>query len=143
MKQLQEKILLEEPVQDITMSNVPEVNELPAVEITEPVVVTDTELEDAIVEPEVEENAFVSLLTDEISNNYSSIDNYKSIKVTLDSSDLDEATKESVDKIIEDIIDNKTIEIGMLQTALEQINPDMIKLIDDGAEYADSVVENK
>ena len=136
MKELKEKLLLEEPV---------EAEELPAVEITEPVVVTDTELENAVeeVEPEVEENAFAGLLSDEIANNYSSIDNYKSIKVTLDSSNLDEDTKASVNKIIEDIIDNKTIEIGMLQTALEQINPDMIQLIDDGAEYADSVIENK
>ena len=126
MKELKEKLLLEEPI---------EAEELPAVELTEPVVVTDAELADAVeeVEPEVEENAFAGLLSDEIANNYSSIDNYKSIKVTLDSSNLDEDTKASVGKIIEDIIDNKTIEIGMLQTALEQINPDMIDLIDDGA----------
>lgn len=136
MKELKEKLLLEEPV---------EAEELPAVELTEPVVVTDAELADAVeeVESEVEEDAFSGLLSDEIANNYSSIDNYKSIKVTLDSSNLDENTKASVGKIIEDIIDNKTIEIGMLQTALEQINPDMIDLIDDGAEYADSVIDNK
>lgn len=133
MKKLQEKILLEEPVEDT----------LPAVEITGPI--TDVELEDAVdeVEPEIEEDAFSSLLTDEIANNYSSIDRYKSIKVTLDASDLDASVKESISKIISDIIDNKTIEIGMLQTALEQVNPDMIELIDDGAEYADSVVEEK
>lgn len=131
MRPIVEKILLEEP-EDI----------LPAVEITEPITVTDTEIEQPEVTPEVEEDAFVNLITTEISNNYTAIDSLKSIKVTLDASTLDEDKKASVNKIIEDIIDNRTLEIGMFQTALEQLNPEMSSTIEDGEELAVSGTED-
>lgn len=131
MRPIVEKILLEEP-EDI----------LPAVEITEPITVTDTEIAQPEVSPEIEEDAFVNLITTEISNNYTAIDSLKSIKVTLDASTLDEDKKASVNKIIEDIIDNRTLEIGMFQTALEQLNPEMSSTIEDGEELAVSGTED-
>lgn len=131
MRPIVEKILLEEPE-----------DTLPAVEITEPITVTDTEIAQPEVTSEVEEDAFVNLITTEISNNYTAIDSLKSIKVTLDASTLDEDKKASVNKIIEDIIDNRTLEIGMFQTALEQLNPEMSSTIEDGEELAVSGTED-
>lgn len=124
MRQLQEKILLEEPV-----------DALPAVELTEPITVTDAEIAQ-VAEPEVSEettkDAFISLIANEVSNNYNNIDSYKSIKSTVKESNLDESIKESIIETVEGLIDNRTLEIGMLQTILEQLDPDMKQLIDDG-----------
>jgi len=127
-----ERILLEEP-------------ELPAVDITGPITVTDDEIAPVEKVEEVSEettkDAFISLIANEVANNYSSIDSFKSIKNTLATSSLDDSLKESVSDIIEGIIDNRTLEIGMFQTILEQLDPDMTQLIDDGKSVAE--VETK
>lgn len=125
MRHIVEKILLEEPE-----------DKLPAVELTEPITVTDVEIAQPEVTPEVEKDAFVNLITTEISNAYTAIDSLKSISVTLDSSNIDDSVKASVKEIIEGIIDNRTLDVGMLQTALEQINPEMASTIEDGEELA-------
>lgn len=141
MTQLKERILLEEPVEDPTLSNIPE---LPAVELTEPITVTDTEIAQ-VAEPEVSEettkDAFISLIANEVSNNYNNIDSYKSIKSTVKESSLDESIKESIIETVEGLIDNRTLEIGMLQTILEQLDPDMTQLINDGKEVVEASTE--
>lgn len=143
MTQLKERILLEEPVEDPTLSNIPEV-ELPAVELTEPITVTDAEIAQ-VAEPEVSEettkDAFISLIANEVSNNYNNIDSYKSIKSTVKESSLDESIKESIIETVEGLIDNRTLEIGMLQTILEQLDPDMTQLINDGKEVVETSTE--
>ncbi len=129
-----ERILLEEP-------------ELPAVDITGPITVTDDEIAPVTQEEEVSEettkDAFISLIANEIANNYSSIDSFKSIKNTLTTSTLDDSLKESVSEIIEGIIDNRTLEIGMFQTILEQLDPDMKELISDGKSVAEEETQEE
>lgn len=133
MKKIIEKILLEEPE-----------DALPAVELTEPITVTDTEIAQ-VAEPEVSEettkDAFISLIANEVSNNYNNIDSYKSIKSTVKESSLDESIKESIIETVEGLIDNRTLEIGMLQTILEQLDPDMTQLINDGKEVVETSTE--
>lgn len=128
MINLKEKILLEEPV-----------DELPAVELEQPITVTDTELEKVAEEvpEEVEKDAFISLFANEVSKNYNDIESFKSIKSTLGESNLDESTKESIIETVEGLIDNRTLEIGIFESILEQLDPDMTKLIDDGKEVAE------
>lgn len=131
---IKHRILLEEP------------ETLPAVELTEPVTVTDTEIaevEEPAVSEEVTKDAFISLIANEVSNNYSNIDSYKSIKNTVKESNLDESTKESIIETVEGLIDNRTLEIGMLQTILEILDPEMTQLIDDGKVAVEATQEAK
>ena len=133
MKKLFEKILLEEPEQ-----------ELPAVDITGPITVTDTEIAQVDeVSPEVEKDAFISLLSSEVSKRYADIDSFNSVKATISASNIDEATKETVIDVFEDFIDTRTMEIGAIQTLLEEFDPDMKSLIADGQASVESESEEE
>ena len=114
---LKEAILLDEPI-----------DELP------PVAISTTEIEEPKVDDSIKENAMSSIIANEISSTYNSIDSIKSIIATI-SSEMPE--REDIVAILNQIIDDKTIHVGMLQKAIDLIDGKTNELIDNGIEAAE------
>ena len=117
IKLIEDAILLDEPI-----------DELPPVEVS------PTEIEEPKVDTEIKNNAMSSIIANEISNTYTSIDSIKSIIATI-SSEMPE--REDVISIMNQLVDDNTIHIGMLQKAMDLIDGKSSELIDTGAEAAE------
>lgn len=114
---IKEAILLDEPI-----------DELPPVEIS------PTNIEEPKEDNEIKNNAMSSIIANEISNTYTSIDSIKSIIATI-SSEMPE--REDVVAILNQLVDDNTIHIGMLQKAMDLIDGKSSDLIDAGVESAE------
>jgi len=97
----------------------------------------ELETEENLVTPEIEINAFSSLLTNSISREWDSIENLKSDVVTIISNKPELAP--SVTDIINVIIDEKIMHVGMLQKALELIAEEQMDLVKAGEEKAEII----
>ena len=106
---LKEAILLEEPI-----------DELPSVKLDAPITIEEPQVDETI-----KENAMASIISNEISSTYMSIDSIKSAIATI-SSEMPER-------------DDKTISIGMLQKAVDLIDGKSENLIDNGNEAAEII----
>jgi len=91
---------------------------------------------ETVVTPEVEENAFSSMITSEISKSWDALDSCKSILATLQS---EKPEAKDASTILNSIIDERTIHIGMLQKVLEDISPKQVELIKQGEEKAEEI----
>ena len=127
MRKLQEKILLEEPVDSVEMK----VDELPPVELDKPIEVEETQVSD-----EVKSNGFIDMLSYEVSEVYNSISSLKSVLTTLDS---ELSNRDDIKDILNTIIDERTIHIGMLQKAIDLLSDDHKELLDAGEEKAEAI----
>lgn len=127
MKKLQEKLLLEEPEDKVEM----DANELPPVELDEPITVDmpETSEEDKV-------NGFINILSSEVSEIYNNLASLKSILVTLNS-DLPE--RDDVKDIIEEVINERTIHVGMIQKAIDLLSENHEELVDIGEEKAEQI----
>lgn len=142
MKQLlTEKILLEEPVQDDELSNVPVASvvddkgnevSLPDVEVEAPVV-SEEEIK---VDSDMKENMITNILSNEINDAYNNISMLKG-DITMVSQELPERT--DILDVLNAIIDERAIHIGMLQKVLETINQKQADLIETGKEEAEAI----
>jgi len=131
MKKLQEKILLEEP-KDVEVDKVEmNVDELPPVELDAPITVDMPEISE-----EDKTNGFINILSSEVSEIYNNLASLKSILVTLNG-DLPERT--DVKDIIEEIINERTIHVGMIQKAIDLLSEDHKELVDAGEEKAEQI----
>ena len=131
MRKLQEKIILEEP-EDIEVDKVEmNVDELPPVELDKPITI-----EEPVISEEDKKNGFINMLSGELSETYSNLASLKSIVVTLDS-DLPE--QKDVKDIIEEVINERTIHIGMLQKAIDLLSEDHKELVSAGEEKAEEI----
>jgi len=119
---IKEAILLDEPI-----------DELP------PVVMSTPEIEEPTIDDSIKENAMSSVIANEIANTYASIDSIKSIIATL-SSEMPE--REDIIAIMNQLIDDKTIHVGMLQKAMDLIDGKSNELIDGGIEAAEIASHN-
>lgn len=117
---LKEAILLEEPI-----------DELPSVKLDAPITIEEPQVDETI-----KENAMASIISNEISSTYMSIDSIKSAIATI-SSEMPE--REDIIAILNQIIDDKTISIGMLQKAVDLIDGKSENLIDNGNEAAEII----
>ena len=97
----------------------------------------ELETEENLVTPEIEINAFSSLLTNSISREWDSIENLKSDVVTIISNKPELAP--AVTDIINVIIDEKIMHVGMLQKALELISEEQMDLVKAGEEKAEII----
>lgn len=122
IKLVEEAISLDEPIE-----------ELPPVEVQ------DIEISEPKVDDSIKENAMSSIIANEISNTYLSIDAIKSIIATM-SSEMPE--KEDVIAILNQLIDDKTLSVGMLQKAMDLIDGKTNDLIDSGVEVANDIAHN-
>ena len=127
MKKLQEKLLLEEPEDKVEMN----LDELPPVELDEPITI-----EEPVVSDEDKMNGFTNVLSNEIGEVYNNIANLKSILVTLNS-DLPE--RDDIKDILTEIINERTIHVGMLQKAVDMLSDDHKELVDVGEEKAEQI----
>ena len=127
MKKLQEKLLLEEPEDKVEM----EANELPPVELDEPITVDMPEISE-----EDKVNGFINILSSEVSEIYNNLASLKSILVTLNS-DLPE--RDDVKDIIEEVINERTIHVGMIQKAIDLLSENHEELVDIGEEKAEQI----
>ena len=116
---IKEAILLDEPIE-----------ELP------PVDVTPIEIEEPKVDDEIKTNTMSSIIANEITHTYDSIDSIKSIIATISSEMPD---REDVIAIMNQLVDDSTIHIGMLQKAMDLIDGKSSELIDTGIESAEIV----
>ena len=135
MKLLKEKLTLNED---------DAIEELPDAAIEEPIVVS-TEVEDEIVEPtqEVVNNAHARIINDAIQSKWYSIDNLKSIITTIESEEYgDLPAKEEVIAIVNEVIDQETMSIGMLTKASELIDDKNNELMKQGEEKAEEIIDN-
>lgn len=114
---IKEAILLDEPI-----------DELPPVEIS------PTNIDEPKVDNEIKNNAMSSIIANEISNTYTSIDSIKSIIATISS---EMPGREDVVAILNQLVDDNTIHIGMLQKAMDLIDGKSNDLIDAGVESAE------
>lgn len=127
MKKLQEKIILEEPQDKVEMN----VDELPPVELEEPITVDMPEISE-----EEKNNGFINILSSEVSDVYNNLASLKSILVTLDS---DLPNRDDIKDIIEEIINERTVHVGMLQKAIDLLSEDHKELVDVGEEKAEQI----
>lgn len=128
MKKLQEKLLLEEPEDKVEI----DANELPPVELDEPITVDMPEISE-----EDKVNGFINILSSEVSEIYNNLASLKSILVTLNS-DLPE--RDDVKDIIEEVINERTIHVGMIQKAIDLLSENHEELVDIGEEKAEQIV---
>ena len=120
-KLVEDAILLDEPL-----------DELPDAPIG------DVAIEEPKVDQEIVDNAMASLLSNEVASTYSRIDSLKSIVATI-STEMPE--RDDITSILNQIIDECTMHIGMLQNAADRIDGKTDALIDAGDESADAIAE--
>lgn len=122
---LKEKILLEEPEDEV----------LPPAEPSEPIVVSSEPTEEDVL-PEIKDNAISGLLTSQLTSIYGDIDNLKSVVTTIA---LESPEKQDVIDILNSIIDDRTVHIGMLEQALGLVDSKHADLVDTGKETATAI----
>lgn len=120
---IEEAILLDEPI-----------DELPPVEVEVP----EIGLDEPEVAPEIQENAISSIIANEISSTYGRIDSLKSVIATISS---EMPGKDDVVAIINQLIDEDTVQIGMLQKAMDLIDGKSGELIDAGEKGAEEIAD--
>ena len=129
MKKLQEKLLLEEPedIEAVEMS----VDELPPVELDKPI-----EIEEPQVSEEDKSNSFIDVLSMEMSETYNDISSLKSILTTLNN---ELSNRDDIKDILNTIVDERAMHVGMLQKAIELLNEEHKELVDAGEEKAEAI----
>ena len=129
MKKLQEKLLLEEPedIEAVEMS----VDELPPVELDKPI-----EVEEPQVSEEDKSNSFIDVLSMEMSETYNDISSLKSILTTLNN---ELPNRDDIKDILNTIVDERAMHVGMLQKAIELLNEEHKELVDAGEEKAEAI----
>lgn len=136
--QLREKLILEEPEDEVLPPALPDE---PIVVSTKPECEVETTLSDVEepvekVDDEIERNAYASLLMNEISATYESIDRLNSIIATVT-----DKFGEDVVSQLNSLVDGRTLEIGALHTILATIDPKTGDLIYDGMQGAEKPEE--
>lgn len=124
---LTEKIILEEP-EDVEVA----VDELPPAEPSEPIEISV----DPVPEEELKVNAISGIITNEIAKVYSDIDSLKSILSTVA---LEMPDRQDVLDILNELINERTIHIGMFQQLLDLVDGEHKDLVDAGAETAKAI----
>ena len=107
--------------------------DLPAVELSGPI-----QIEEPVEEPvpeEVETNAYKTLITNLIQQEWNSIDDINTVIATLTGTEYEELSS-----ILSSIVDEKTIQIGMLTKASELIDNSDTNLMNIGLEKAEDIV---
>lgn len=129
MRKLQEKILLEEPqdVEKVEMN----LDELPPVELDKPIEVEVPEISD-----EEKSASFINVLSSEIGEVYNDISALKSILATLN---VDMPSRDDIKDILNGIIDERTMHVGMLQKAIDLLNEEHKELLNAGEEKAETI----
>lgn len=108
---------------------------LPDVELEEPITISDTKFELEEPSEEVVLNANVGLINDLISREWELINEYKSIIATLE---LDK--QEELIAILNSVVDEKTIQLGMLNKAVELLDDDSVELMKQGEDKAEEIL---
>ena len=128
---LKEKLLLEEPEDEVLPPAIPEE---PIVVSTEPEedepLALDVRSESERPDDEIVKNAFSSLVMDEISHAYDGIGSVNALIASLASEDAD-----AYSNVIEDldgIVDDLTVIVGKLHGILAKVDPESGELIYDG-----------
>lgn len=112
--------------------------DLPDVELEEPITISDTKFELEEPSEDVIINANVGLINDLISREWELINEYKSIIATLE---LD--NQEELITILNSVVDEKTIQLGMLNKAVELLDDSSIDLMKQGEEKAEEILAEK
>lgn len=121
---LREKILLEEPEGQ---------KDLPDAVPTEPIEVST---EPAGELEKVRMDGLYSILSSELSNTYNHVSELKSILATFEA---DMPDRKDVTDILNGILDDRTMHIGMLQSAMDILDPRHGELIDAGEGKAEAI----
>lgn len=109
--------------------------DLPDVELEEPITISDTKFELEEPSEEVVDNAYLGLLNSLISKEWDMINEYKSIIATLE---LDK--QEELIAILNSVVDEKTIQLGMLNKAVELLDDDSVELMQQGEDKAEEIL---
>lgn len=128
-KNLKEKFLLDES------------DSLPDIEIEEPISISTDSNDSHEPNEENDLNAFVSLLNSAISNEWNQIETVKSYITTIDSINNDNINKEDITLILNQIVDEKTMHVGMYQKAIELLDITPSNLVDKGEDKAEELIE--
>lgn len=124
---LKEAIELEEPI-EVT---------LPPVEIVDDQVDNSTEEVQSIEDNVIKENAITGMLSKEITDTYQRIEALKSAITTMK---IEMPQREDIVTILNELIDNNTFQIGMLQKTIDLIDGKSEELILNGSEEANGLV---
>lgn len=122
---LTEAIELEEPI-----------GELPHAEVEIPTI-KETPIEEPSIE--IKENAIAGMLGSEVSNAYNSIDSLRSVIATIAA---EVPNREDILTILNGIIDNTTLQIGMLQKAIDLIDGKSNDLLSNGNDVAEDAIQD-
>ena len=131
VKYLTEKIILEEPEDEVTDKVEISTEPLPDAVLDEPI-----KIDEPIISDELKQNSFVDMLSGEISDVYSNISALKSVLTTLG---LDLPERTDVQDILNEIINERTMHVGMLQKAIDLLNEEHKELLDAGEEKAEQI----
>ena len=131
MKKLTEKLILEEPIDEIEVEENNEL-EIPEAELEQPIQVND-------IPEEVVDNAYGNLISNTISREWDDINSYKDLVAQF----VSEQKYPEVVDILNQLIDDKTINVGMLTKALELINgTEQNDLMQQGIDKAEEVISD-
>jgi Glu-tRNA(Gln) amidotransferase subunit E-like FAD-binding protein len=123
------------------------------VELTLPdddVVVVDTPevlpVEEPVVEPEVKEevvvNAYTDMLQDLLRKQWDVINSADGIMATIEAESAD-INKEDVKSILQKLVEDTTVSIGMVTKALGVVDPSQEELMDQGVAKAEEVINQE
>lgn len=94
---------------------------------------TETEISDEQVK-----NAFSAMINDLVSDEFNSIRTISSIIATLEAENIE--SKKDIQTILQNILDEKNINVGMLTKTLELLDPKKVELMNNGIEKAEEVI---
>ena len=116
---------------------VKETETLPPVDLEEPLAIST---EDEEIEKSIEINAEAMIVSDAIKDEFDTIDNYKSVIATLAS--MEEPNEEAI-QLLNKIVDEKTIILGMLTAVLGKVDNKQTELMKQGEEKAEEVLDDE
>lgn len=113
--------LIKEEIEEVEEVNIPE----------------ETELSD--VPADIVNNAFTGQIRDLINTAWDFISSINSVIATLDY-EYKNDNKEQIESILDNVVSDLTVDIGMLNKASSMISQDQEELLDQGAEKAEEII---
>ena len=131
-------VLSEDDIQDVELT-LPEDDIVIDAPVIEPVIETEPETE---VKEEVVVNAYTDMLQDLLRKQWDVINSADGIIATIDLESA-EVNKEDVKAILNKLVEDTTVAIGMVTKALGVVDPSQEELMDKGIEKAEEVINQE
>lgn len=121
-----------------------DLEQLPDIQLEEPITINPNEIEVPEVDPVVESNGFISMISDLIKDEWSTIDRYNgTISMFRDEiTNMEQGDKDSCITILQDIVNEELMHVGQLEEIVTIINKEYGVHLENGSEEAKEQIEN-